>query len=88
MPQVTFDCTDSASHMNTETVYGHFEARLGVAPDDATLQDLLITTPCGIACCKVIDAAAAYLEIADQHVDVREPLIESVSNAVSVLWVG
>ena len=70
------------------TVYSYFKAQLGVSPDETSLQELNIDTACGQACCTVINAARCYLETADDHVDVRNPLIESVNNAVNILWIG
>jgi hypothetical protein len=70
----------------------YFKSQLGHDPDDyadgSTLADLPLDSPCGQDCKKAIDAAKAYLDLADSHPSVVEPLIESVNAAVACFWVG
>jgi len=67
-------------------VFEYFHRTLGVAPRDPTLRQLPLVSPCGADCKAVIDAASAYLKIADPHPSVRRPFFESVNAAVEILW--
>lgn len=69
-------------------VKAYFKSQLGHDPQDGTLADLPLDSPCGQDCRKLIDAAKAYLDLADSHPSVRDPLLESVNHAVEVCWRG
>jgi len=79
---------ESEGRMTTMSVnvFEYFHRTLGVAPRDPTLRQLPLVSPHGADCKAVIDAASAYLKIADPHPSVRRPFFESVNAAVEILW--
>jgi hypothetical protein len=79
---------DIETEGNEMNVYQYFTVALGQEPNEQTLQDLGIDTPCGQECVKVIEAAKAYVEVADPHDMVVTPLLDSVNAAIEILWIG
>jgi hypothetical protein len=70
------------------TVFDYFTEKLGVEPDETTLNELGMDTPCGKDCVKSIDMFAVLLAHVDPHRSVTEPLIQSANSQVEVLWIG
>lgn len=68
------------------TVYEYFNSKLYENPQDSTLKDLSLNTPCGKACSKAIDAAHRFMQASDPSV---HPVIVMAANqAVEVFWRG
>jgi len=71
-----------------DNVYDYFTRAFGVEPQDTSLRELPVGSPCGADCKRVIDAASLYLQIADTHLEVKQPLVKSVNAAVEIFWRG
>jgi hypothetical protein len=74
--------------ISSSSVFEYFTRRLGVPPNDGTLQGLGIDTPCGKDCVTIIDRAVDLLAVCDPHPDVREPVLNAVNAAVEIAWRG
>jgi hypothetical protein len=68
------------------SIYEHFTNRLGREPEDVTLMDLPVASPCGRDCRRVIDAALPLIKAADTSIE--EEIVSVVEHAVSVYWRG
>jgi hypothetical protein len=68
------------------SIYEHFTNRLGREPEDESLMELPVVSPCGRDCRRVIDAAVPLIKAVD--VSVEEEILSAVEHAVSVYWRG
>ena len=88
---------------NPKSVEDYFIVKLGEAPPDETLKELMLDTNCGGDCRKVIDAASALIEhiraamgpdgriLPDTQTILRTPerIVVAIANQViSVYWRG
>jgi len=67
-------------------VHDYFYGVFGTIPRDETLRTLLLSSPCGKDCKRVIDLAKAYHDGVDKSV--RESVITTAKQAIAVLWRG
>ena len=78
--------------MNTKTeikvtsVYDYFEMLMGQTPDEDSLKELPINSPCGLDCVKVINAAKIFLEAAD--ISCTNKIISICNEAIETYWIG
>ena len=71
------------------SIYDYFMLKLFEAPGDETLLELTITSPCGIDCMKIIDAAAAFRNaVAEVDPDLEDETIKIAEEAVAIAWRG
>lgn len=68
------------------SIYDYFTQRLGATPDDESLRELPMVSPCGRDCARVIGAAATLLKAAD--VAVEDEIRAVAEHAVTVYWRG
>lgn len=67
-------------------VYGYFVEELGEDPDDPTLLDLPLSSPCGQDCKRVIDWAKLSCQGLDPAA--HRNVIRGANIAIEVLWRG
>jgi len=75
------------------TVYEYFTWKFGCEPEDETLKDLDVRSPCGGACVKAIDAGAALIEQVESafgkdRLPYEQSIREISAEVVSCLWRG
>lgn len=70
------------------SIHTYFRTLLKADPLDDTLYDLPVDSGCGDYCKAAIDAAAAYLRVADPSPSVREPMLQSLRRTISIFWHG
>lgn len=77
-------------------IYQYFIERLGQMPEDGTLADLPIDTPCGEDCKRAIDRARAMIEsVADAFgttddfaLEANREIISIAQEIVTTFWRG
>jgi hypothetical protein len=80
------DYPDGRGSLRMNTIFQYFADKLGAEPEEQSLKDLPIDSPCGEGCKAVIDAAAGLLAVSDRgaHDDIRA----AAEIAVNIYWVG
>lgn len=69
-------------------IYDYFVAQLKLPPDDTSLRDLPVDSPCGHDCKVVIDKAVEFLAVCDPHDTIRDLTAQAASEAVGIYWRG
>jgi len=73
-----------------ETIFDYFSRVLGEVPQDATLRELPVASPCGDDCSRAINAAAVLIGASEMAVGPkhRDQLLAIAAETVRVFWHG
>lgn len=83
--------------MTDENIYNYFALMFGVSPDEHSLENLPIDSPCGADCKRAIDAGVALLaehdnafgvDAQDSHWDNRNAIVRDVNAIIACYWLG
>jgi hypothetical protein len=74
------------------SVFDYFKQKLAIAPDDATLRDLWLGSPCGLDCKGIIDATSQWIHYATMARGIddvtRDKMIACCEETVETFWRG
>jgi len=69
-----------------ENIYDYFTLTFGQEPEEKSLKELPVTSPCGLDCKKLIDRGALVNETIDRCC--RKDLLNLIEQGVNVFWIG
>lgn len=72
--------------LKVTSVYDYFEMMLGCQPDEDSLKELPINSPCGLDCVKAINAVKTLQEIIDRSQ--MDSLMSIANDTVETFWIG